>query len=52
MRKGYVPVIICSGSLRPYLRKLLERYIPLVTVVSYEEISEDVQLRVDSLINI
>ncbi|HEW92120.1 MAG TPA: flagellar biosynthesis protein FlhA [Thermotogaceae bacterium] len=52
MRKGYIPVVICSGSLRLYLRRLLERYIPLINVVAYEEISEGVQLKVDSLINL
>lgn len=52
MRKGYVPVIICSGSLRLYLRRLLEKYIPLVNIVAYEEISEDVPLKVEALVNI
>jgi len=52
MRKGYVPVMICSGSLRLHLRRLVEKYIPLVNVVAYEEISEDIPLKVEALINI
>ena len=52
MKRGYVPVVVCSGAIRPYFRRLIEPYLPLVNVVSYEEIAEDIRLSVDGMVSL
>ena len=43
--KGQQPVLLCSGALRPYLRRLLERYLPNVAVLSAAEIPPEVRVQ-------
>ena len=45
-------VIVCSGSIRPYFATLLRRFLPNVLVISYEEIPDDVTLRVESVVKL
>lgn len=52
MKKGFSPVIVCSGSIRPYFATLLRRFLPNVLVISYEEIPDDVTLRVESVVKL
>jgi len=52
MKKGYIPVVVCSGAIRPYFKRLIEPYLPLVSVVSYEEIAEDAKLSVDGMVSL
>ena len=37
--EGDSPVLLCSSSLRLPLRKLLERYMPQLPVLAYNEVS-------------
>jgi len=39
------PAIICSPRTRPFLKRLIERFIPNLDVISYNEISPQVQIR-------
>jgi flagellar biosynthesis protein FlhA len=39
------PVILCSPAIRPHLRRLTERYLPHVAMLSYNEIGSDVTLK-------
>lgn len=39
------PVILCAASIRPHLRRLTERYLPHLAVLSYNEIGPDVTLK-------
>ena len=39
------PVILCVASIRPHLRRLTERYLPHLAVLSYNEIGPDVTLK-------
>jgi flagellar biosynthesis protein FlhA len=32
------PLVLCSPQVRPYFKKLVERYIPHLTVLSYNEL--------------
>lgn len=41
---GYEPVIICSPTIRAYLRKLLETAFPDVVVLSFGELPAEVQI--------
>ena len=52
MRKGFMPVIICSGSLRPYLRKTIERSLPGIMVLSYEELVDDIPFRIEAVVSV
>ena len=39
------PTLLCAPAIRPHLRRLMERYLPHVAVLSYNEIGPDVTLR-------
>jgi flagellar biosynthesis protein FlhA len=43
--KGEQPVVLCSAALRPYLRRLIERYLPTVAVLSAAEIPAEVRVQ-------
>lgn len=42
---GYHPVLLCSPVIRRHLRKLLERFLPDVAVISHSELSNSVEIR-------
>ncbi len=52
MKKGYSPVVVTSGSLRPYLSRLISRFVPNVPVLAYEEIPDDVSLQVEGVVRL
>ncbi|MCX7653328.1 MAG: flagellar biosynthesis protein FlhA [Fervidobacterium sp.] len=52
MRKGYLPIIVVSGTIRPYISKMISRFIPGVAVIAFEEIPEDVNLSVEGVVRI
>lgn len=52
MKKGYMPVVVVSGILRPYLSSLISKFIPGVSVISFEEIPEDVNLSIEGVVKI
>jgi len=52
MRKGYPPVLIVSSSIRPYLAKMVLRFIPGVSVISFEEVPEDISLSIEGVVRI
>jgi flagellar biosynthesis protein FlhA len=43
--QGRQPVLLCSAALRPHLRRLLERYLPTLTVLSPAEIPAGVRVQ-------
>jgi flagellar biosynthesis protein FlhA len=44
------PVILCSPAVRPHLRRLTERYLPHLAVLSYNEIGSDVTLKAVAMV--
>jgi len=44
-RRGHEPVIVCTTQVRLHLRRLLERQLPNVVILSYAEIVPDIDLR-------
>jgi flagellar biosynthesis protein FlhA len=44
-QKGYPPVLLCSPMIRPHLRKLIERFLPTVSVISSNEVAPHVRLQ-------
>ncbi|MEJ5256656.1 MAG: flagellar biosynthesis protein FlhA [Fervidobacterium sp.] len=52
MRKGFAPVLVVSGTIRPYIAKMVIRFIPGVTVIAFEEIPEDMNLSIEGVVKI
>ena len=44
---NYQPILLCSPLIRPHVKKLTERFVPNLVVLSHNEISHDV--RIESL---
>jgi len=43
-QKGQLPVLLTTPELRRHVRKMLQRFMPSVSVLSYNEISPDIRL--------
>ncbi len=43
---GFQPVLLVSPNIRPYLRGYIERNLPNVPVLSYKEITEEVEVKI------
>ncbi len=43
--QGYAPVVLCSPMIRPHLKKLVERFLPTVSVISSNEVAPQVKLQ-------
>jgi flagellar biosynthesis protein FlhA len=52
MKKGFMPVIVCSGSIRYYLKRTIERALPGVIVLAYEELVDDIPFSVEAVVNL
>jgi len=46
------PVFLCTAAVRPHLRRLIERYLPQVTVLSYNEIGPRVSVKVLKMVEL
>jgi len=44
------PVILCAPAIRPHLRRLTERYLPHLAVLSYNEIGPEVTLKAVAMV--
>ncbi|MDD4802270.1 MAG: flagellar biosynthesis protein FlhA [Syntrophomonas sp.] len=49
---GKIPIILCAPVLRIYIKRLLERFIPNLTVLSYNEIEAGVDVEVIGMVSI
>ncbi|AFG34326.1 flagellar biosynthesis protein FlhA [Fervidobacterium pennivorans DSM 9078] len=52
MRKGYSPILVVSGAIRPYLARMVLRFIPGITVIAFEEVPEDVNLSIEGVVRV
>jgi len=43
---GYLPIIICSAQIRPYLFRMIRSTYPMVSVISYTEIPSDSEIEI------
>ena len=43
--QGNAPLILCSPVIRPHLRRLIERFLPAVSVISSSEVAPQVKLQ-------
>jgi flagellar biosynthesis protein FlhA len=39
------PIVLCSAHVRPYFKRLIDRYFPDLTVLSYDELLPNIKLR-------
>ncbi len=46
------PVILCSPAVRMYVRQLIERYLPDVPVLSYNELEPELEVKSVGVVNI
>ena len=44
-RKGYSPLVLCSPLVRPYFKRLLDKVLPNLTVISYNELDPKVEIQ-------
>jgi flagellar biosynthesis protein FlhA len=44
------PVVLCAPTIRPHLRRLTERYLPHLAVLSYNEIGPEVTLKAVAMV--
>ena len=49
---GFRPVILCSAAIRAPLRRLLERAVPNLAVLSFAEIAADVQVQSEAVVRL
>ncbi|MUV39944.1 Flagellar biosynthesis protein FlhA [Lentibacillus sp. JNUCC-1] len=46
------PIVICSPAIRMYLKQLLDRFLPHVVVLSYNELEPNVQIESIGVVNV
>lgn len=49
---GQLPIILCSPSVRMYVRQLIERQLPNIPVLSYNELEPDIEVQSVGVVNI
>jgi flagellar biosynthesis protein FlhA len=49
---GYPPVLLCSSKIRMPVRKILERSIPQMSVISYNEVPTSIEAQSIAMIQI
>lgn len=52
VEQGYQPLVLVSPAVRPYVRKLLERTMPNIIVLSYAEIDAKVEVQALGMVRI
>jgi flagellar biosynthesis protein FlhA len=48
--RGIQPIILCSAHIRRFLRKITERFLPSLVVLSNAEISPSVKLQITGVV--
>lgn len=46
------PVVLCSPAIRPYVRQMIERYLPQVAVLSYNELEPHIEVQSIGVVNV
>jgi flagellar biosynthesis protein FlhA len=42
---NYQPVVVCSAQVRGHFKKVVDRFIPNITVLSYDEIQNNIEIQ-------
>lgn len=51
LTKGYDPIVVTSAQVRRYFKRIVERYVPKIVVLSYNEIDPGVKLESEGQIS-
>ncbi|MBQ7233198.1 MAG: FHIPEP family type III secretion protein, partial [Bacillales bacterium] len=43
--QGISPVLLCSPAVRMYLKQLIERFFPMIAVLSYNELDSNIEVQ-------
>jgi flagellar biosynthesis protein FlhA len=46
------PILLCSPAVRMYVKQLLERYLPQIPVLSYNELEASVEVQSIGVVNV
>jgi flagellar biosynthesis protein FlhA len=49
---NYQPLLLCSPLIRPHIKKLVERFIPNLVVLSHNEVAQDVRIEALGVVDI
>lgn len=49
---GHLPVVVCDARLRPHIKRLTERSLPRLTVLSYNEITRDADVQAAGMVSV
>jgi len=49
---GYLPLIICSAQVRPYIYRMIHNTFPLVSVISYTELPADTDIEIHGQVRV
>lgn len=49
---GQMPILLCSPAVRMYIRHILERYLPHVPVLSYNELEPTIEVQSVGVVNV
>ena len=49
---NYQPLLLCSPLIRPHMKKLVERFIPTLVVLSHNEVAQDVRIEALGVVDI
>lgn len=47
---GYLPVLICSAQIRPYLYRMIHSAFPMVSVISYTELPAETEIEIAAVV--
>ncbi|WP_078554652.1 flagellar biosynthesis protein FlhA [Bacillus alkalicellulosilyticus] len=49
---GQIPILLCSPAVRMYVRQLIERYLPNVPILSYNELDSTIEVQSIGVVNV
>ena len=49
---GHQPVLLCSPRVRPHVRRLVERFIPSLAVLSHSEIPQNIEIKITEVVGL
>ncbi len=52
MEKRHNPVILCSAAIREALSNYLSRTLPKISIIAYEELTDDIKLKIEDIVSI
>ncbi len=51
-RQGHAPLVLCSPAVRPYFKRLVEKLLPNLAVISYNELDPKTEIQTSGMVSI